>query len=283
MAKITDILKQWISWNRSFIQTKKQDRIIHGKLDFNTEHLYQNVLKNSEPIFVLSTGRCGTALLTKLLAHNDSLDVKHEPSPSLIYHSKKAYENSSNIELLSHWFDIARYELIRDSFLLGKRYIETNNRVTFFATGIAALYPKAKFVHIERDLNEFVTSGISRNWYSYNKMADEGRITSSSGNFSWSELSQVEKITWLWLETNRFIRSFTVVHPERCHYINSADLFKNDSKIEEMLNFLNIDGINRKVIRQKISHKVNKQASSKKKTLSEDDLKAIQLFLENYS
>jgi len=128
-----------------------------------------------------------------------------------------------------------------------------------------------------------VTSGISRNWYAYYKMADEGRITSSSGNFSWSEQSQVEKITWLWLETNRFIRSFTEANPEKCHYLNSADLFNNDSKIEEMLSFLNIDGINKKIIRQQISHKVNQQASSKKKSLSEEDLKAIQLFLQNYS
>ena len=267
MAKPLKIIGKWISWNRSFLYDQNEQRKIHGKLGFNSADLHERVLKESEPIFVLSTGRCGTALLTKILKNDDSLNVHHEPSPALIYHSKKAYEQKNDNRWLTSTFDAARYELMRDSYLLNKRYVETNNRVTFFANGIVDLFPKAKFIHLDREVYEFVISGLSRNWYSYEKMVDEGRIVSKTDD--WNNLSQSEKITWLWKETNQEIRSFSKNHPNKVYYISSNELFKNESKIQDLLVFLGIDGINTATINKSISVKVNKQSSKTKVKLSD--------------
>ena len=63
------------------------------EIDFGV--LPNNIFNDSEPIFVLSTGRCGTKFLSKLFKIINAGLVYHEPYPKLTYASKFIYDNFS--------------------------------------------------------------------------------------------------------------------------------------------------------------------------------------------
>ena len=73
--------------------------------------LPQEVFEKSEPVFVLSTGRCGTKLLTKLFETSVSWPVHHEPQPMMNYASRYAYENKDNgiVYKTSDWKETMKF------------------------------------------------------------------------------------------------------------------------------------------------------------------------------
>ena len=163
--------------NKNYYKTLVENRKLNVQTDCDYTELYNIVHKEAQPCFVLSTGRCGTALLTKVFEEHSGIEVHHTPTPELVYYSKYAFENQDSLSSeIKHLVDAARYDQIRSSFLLKKTFVETNNRITFFAQQLAELYPKAKFIHLIRNPIDFIKSGLARNWYSGKNPHDEGHI-----------------------------------------------------------------------------------------------------------
>jgi len=264
---IKNSLVNWFKFNKSYIANTldEHNRFVNQK-KYDTRKLYNLVHENASPVFFLSTGRCGTAWLTEVLNQSKKLDVYHTPVPELIYHSRLPYDNRTDD--LKMVVDVARYEYIRNSFLLNRDYVETNNRVTFFAYQLAELYPKAKFVHIIRNPHDFIKSGLPRDWYSGNHLHDEGRIIPIIENINWEDCSLTEKIAWLWMETNMFITNFgKSIDQSRYHILRSEDLFSNVDTISKLLEFVQATDISSRVLKSSIHHKIN---SSKIKINPED-------------
>lgn len=218
-----------------------------------------------DPVFFLSTGRCGTKWFSDLFKHNKSLMVLHSPIPNLAIQGKLAYEISykgslteSENRLIQEIFFAGREQLLRYSYKTNKRYIETNNYITFFAPVLAEIFPDAKFVHLYRHPGEFVRSGIRRNYYTTNNSDDIKRISPLNEAESWKEKSQLEKISWLWNETNQFIENFKEKYPENCTDFNFNDLTKE--KVVSLMEFLNID-ISPSLISRSLNKKSNIQKS----------------------
>ena len=181
--------------NINYLKNMVESRKINAQTKFDYTELYNIVHQKSQPCFVLSTGRCGTALLTKIFELHHDVDVHHTPIPELVYHSKYAYENQKNLSNeVKYLIDAARYEHIRNAFLLNKTFIETNNRITFFAYQLKELYPKAKFVHLIRNPISFIKSGKARDWYTGKNPHDEGHIIMNEDINMWNNYSQIEKI-----------------------------------------------------------------------------------------
>ena len=184
------------------------------------------------PVFFLSTGRCGTKWITKLLQRDRKLKVCHSPTPSFGYQSKFIYDsiaaNRLDLQAAIEIFLAGREQQLLYSFKADRRYIETNNRITFFAGALAELLPTARFVHVHRHPGEFVRSGIRRGWYTGKHWDDDSRIMPVDGRINgreWSAASHVQKIAWLWNETNDFIESFKkTVDPARIHTLRFSNI-----------------------------------------------------------
>lgn len=262
----------------SRLRTRKKLNDYATKNDIT--ELYRIVHEESQPVFVLSTGRCGTAFLTHLLESDDSLAVFHEPEPEFFYHTVMAHkEYESDPEKVKAVFDVARYELIRNVFINDKRYVETNNRVTFFANQIAELYPGSKFIHLVRNPESFVKSGLGRNWYSGNSLYDEGRIRSEDEG--WSQRSQLEKIAWLWNETNSFIEEFKKnVSTDRTLYIKAEELFKNAKVQMAIFDFIGLKRPTTANLKKITSRKINE---GKGNAISELQIQNIREVCANFS
>jgi len=174
------------------------------------------------PVFFLSTGRCGTKFLTLLLKKDRRLVVLHAPDPRLTLQAQVAHAALAHApetrsgkllrDCLGELFCVARERQLLLTHQAGKRLVETNNSVTFFAPVIAELLPQSVFVHVHRHPGEFVRSGVRRGWYTDVSPLDLGRprpLPGAPEYEQWSGFTAVEKIGWLWRETNGFIDRFT--------------------------------------------------------------------------
>ncbi|MDR9418103.1 sulfotransferase family protein [Gracilimonas sp.] len=250
------ILKSFYQANKAHYQNLKEQRNLATLKESDASEVYEKVHQKAAPTFVLSTGRCGTKLLTNIFATHEGIKVYHNPHPEFTWHTKYAFEHQSNrSEIVKMMFDVARYELIRNAYINNNIFIETNNRVTFFAHQIAKLYPNAKFIHLIRQPVDFVKSGMVRNWYSEQDIYDEGRIKDVENPESWESYSVEEKIAWLWKSTNDFIETFKEDHEVLT--ITSEDLFSNTKSVRQLLEFLELPSIPLSTLKKYLSNPVN--------------------------
>ena len=257
------LLKEWFEFNTKYWKALKLRAKLHGHLK-DSDVLPEDVLAQAAPVFVLSTGRVGTMLLTRLFELEKGLNIEHEALPEMLYTGKLAYADPSNIEFTKGAFMAGRYEAIRDCQLQNLRYVETNNRLTFFAPAMAALFPNAKFIHLLRHPDSFVSSGIQRNWYTGKTITDEGRIAPAKNS---GIERQQDKIAWLWNATNAFIDDFKEgAGKDRTLTVRSEDLFSNAEEAERILNWLDFKA-DKTSIQKVLNRPVN--TSRKKKTQQE--------------
>lgn len=189
--------------------------------------------------FVLSTGRCGTALLTDLLGRSSALEVVHSPRPELEYASAEAHATTADVAALELAFLAARYEALVNASLVGRTYVETNNRITFFGRGIAKLLPNAKFIHLVRHPGAFVRSGIRRGYYEPSAFQPQRlRPRRVAG---WATMSRVEKIAFEWQEINAAVEHLKQeITPERVMTLTSERLFEDPDAAPAVFRFLEV-------------------------------------------
>lgn len=199
------------------------------------------------PIFFLSTGRCGTKWFSTLFEKLNNFMVLHQPVPNMAVQSKIVYNiyqqtdwNPTTTErnLINELIWLGREQYFRYSFKTDKAIIETNNSITFFAPVLAEIFPQAKFVHLYRHPGDFVRSGIRRGWYNEDQSIGIKLLENENSN-DWQKVNQLEKIAWLWNETNSFIERFKGSLSENRLY--SFDFNQlNDESVKNITEFLNI-------------------------------------------
>lgn len=286
--KISQALSGLWNANKNYFKSLVESRKINVQTAYDYNKLYEIVHRESQPCFVLSTGRCGTALLTKILQESSQIDVHHTPTPELVYYSKFAYENYKQLcSELKYIVDAARYEQIRNAFLLEKTFVETNNRITYFAYQLKELYPRAKFIHLIRHPVHFIKSGMARDWYTGKNPHDEGHIILNSDLEKWNHYSRAEKIAWLWNETNQFIEDFkSTIEPERIKTVFAEDLFKNPDTTKNIFQYLGLKPLSRQQIESLLKKPVNKGNTKKIQSFDiqlKDRVKEILLLSQKYN
>ena len=192
------------------------------------------VRTSADCCFVLSTGRCGTEYLTRLLELSPNLACYHTPTPELITHSRIVYESQAETKQgFELGVEMARYELIMHAYLTHRQYVETNNRITFFAEALLSVFPQARFIHLVRNPASFVRSGIRRGYYTGRTLHDAGRIVPRSDAVPWPTMSQLEKVAWLWNETNQYIEDFKATScGDRILLVRAEDMFGSSARAQ---------------------------------------------------
>lgn len=266
--KISEIIAEIISHNKAlWLGKKMRIKADEASAKLGADSVRDLVVNDSRPIFCLSTGRTGTKFLTEAFKQSPELMVEHEPFPEFLFHNKYAFENA-NMEATQFVFDGARYEYLRLAFLTKKTFFETNTRVSFFAPAIKNLIPNSRFIYLYRDCYSFVESGINRNWYN-SHVYDEGRITFQNAS-RWEKWTQIQKVAWLWCETNNFIERFLQeLSPAEFISIDSTLMYKNketQSEIEKFVGASNVIWPGKKVNSSK--HKTTKLNESQKAEVS---------------
>jgi len=213
------------------------------------------------PCFVLSTGRCGTLWLTKLLRLSRYAQVNHADYPELIRHGRLAYEQyAQEPRVFCEIIRATRDEFIARAYRYGQVYVETNNRITFFAHAIKYVYPEARFIHLLRHPGDFVRSGLNRKWYGGQQRHDLGRIVRRDSSGSWQTMSDVEKVAWLWNETNQFIKNFVAELDGQQHIqVRAEDMFSDPTVALSICEFIGVDDVEPEMVVKMLKRQINKQ------------------------
>ncbi len=218
-----------------------------------------------DPVFFLSTGRCGTAWLSDLMEMDESLMIVHAPENPLLSQSKLFYElyqdgglSTREWQLFQELYLAAFEHLFFNCIKSGKRLVITESRCSFFVPIISKLIPQAHFVHVYRHPGEFVRSGIRRGYYikedhtQLNKIEPLADVRAKMG---WNKFSQTQKISWLWSETNSFIESYKAqIDSTKIHDLNFNSWDENI--LFDMFSKLDMD-IPRNSIQKKLNVKIN--------------------------
>lgn len=232
---------------------------VSRSLDF--DQLQSEQLTFAAPCFVLSTGRCGTRWLTELLRLSRCVWANHSHYPELIRHSRLAYEEyRKRPDVFQQIIRATRDEWIANAYRHGQIYVETNSRITFFARAIRSVYPRARFIHLVRHPGDFVRSGMSRGWYSGDQRHDLGRIVKAGGSECWQRMTDIERIAWLWNETNRYIETFSRdLSAGEYTRVKAEDMFRDPSTVLRILDFLEVSDIPLRAIVTMQRRQINRQ------------------------
>lgn len=254
---IEDLWQTNVDWLHSRYRRR---RSLQSKPDEFFANLDESVKEGAPCLFVLSTGRCGTKLLTDILRTSRAIDVHHRPSPELVVPSRLAYEEGGDYpnEFRRATF-MARYDLVENSYIKDQIYAETNCRITFLAPYLNQVFGGAKFLHLVRDPITFINSARARGYYQ-SERADRGHIKPVKGYDMqlWPTMTINQKIAWNWNSTNAFIEEFKETLPRgSVMTVRSEDLFEQADISRSVFDFLETDPPNEKTIKGLIGNPVN--------------------------
>lgn len=205
------------------------------------------------PVFVLSTGRCGTQWLYDVFSHNSdsNLVVTHEPIGDF-YDSRAQLSHQSVVSFLKN----ASYPLkehIKDikSVVASKIYLETGfpcwSSLQFlheeFENGI-------RIIHVKRHPIQMMSSWLKLDAYKKPFLPHqvEKILLDPSDNCSfkdeyqkiWQQLSRKDKLLFFWMEVNNHAQYLTRNLKIPSISIAFEDLFTTRS-IQEICNFIGVN------------------------------------------
>lgn len=226
-------------------------------LDHTDQKTIDEMYNDYSPIFILSTGRSGSKFLVTLLNCSENVTAYHEPRPTLQYFSNYAFHHQEEEKVLANSIDAARMELILEVFIKNRIYVESNQCLTFFAPMIAALFKKSKFVHLTRHPGDFVRSAVRKGWHKNDSIWESGRVKMADKD-RWAHMDQIERLSWLWMTTNRFIDGFKEqLQAHRYLTVKLEDLVEKKNEVRKLLEYTGAAGIETGKIKEMQAKRIN--------------------------
>lgn len=148
------------------------------------------------PVFILSTGRTGTDLFTRLFneAVPDAWSL-HEPSPAFRRRGQQLLSREST-RFERSYFKVPRS--IRHSKRQEKLYVETNYHLFACIPLIRKSFPDAFIVHIIRDGREVVSSWLNKWRYITNDHITPFHIPLHPDQENWEDWDPLQRNAWYW-------------------------------------------------------------------------------------
>ena len=213
-------------------------------------------MNNTNLVFILGSGRCGTKALVKMLAGTPDLEAHHEYVR--YYYQKEAvlyFEGMISYEdmcvRLASIYDGATY------YSEAKTFLDSSHKLVWCADVLQKTYPKAKYVHLIRDgrkvassfynkLNihqdkatkEFREYKASKKWETYNLP-----MPPPSEKYWWPTTeynTRWERICWYWATMNDIIERFVVKSDSESIQIRLEDLTTNINELKRFLDFVEV-------------------------------------------
>jgi len=223
------------------------------------------VSADTQPFFIVSSGRSGTAMLHKALSTAADVEMHHEYAVAIIQplavrrYMGWATRDEALETLMATYGAAVAYSRAR---LWG----DSSNKASWLIPELAEIFRDAKFVHLVRDGRKVASSY-------FHKLGDEcyddrstmalaayaadphGQIAPPPEKKYWwpvprrgdpladafRAFDRFERICWHWAEINRVILDELGRLPaERCHFVRLEDLHASPRAVERLYRFLNL-------------------------------------------
>ncbi len=217
----------------------------------------------AEPFFIVSSGRSGTAMLHKALCADPQVEMHHEYMVHIVQPlGVKRYWDSVSRDEAMRILDATHGAAIRCSTAV--HWGDSSNKLSWLIPELAALFPRAKFVHLVRDGRKVASSY-------FHKLGDENYDDRSTGilqsfhdglgpapppekKYWWAlprkgdqaaerfrAFDQFQRIAWHWAEVNRVVsQSLASIAPERQHFVRLEDLVSSGDAVRSLWRFLGL-------------------------------------------
>lgn len=219
----------------------------------------------TQPFFIVSSGRSGTAMLHKALSTVADVEMHHEYAVDIIQPlAVRRYmgwaTRDEALETLRATYGAAV------AYSRARLWGDSSNKASWLIPELAALFPDAKFIHLVRDGRKVASSY-------FHKLKDEcyddrstmalaayaadpeGQIAPPPEKKYWwplprpndprstafSGFSQFERIAWHWAEINRVILdSLEALPRERRHFARLEELHSDPLTVTRLFGFLDL-------------------------------------------
>lgn len=226
---------------------------------------YLELSTETVPVFIVSSGRSGTAMLHKALSAAEGVEMHHEYMVHIVQPlAVKRYLGwISSAEALSVLRDVHGAAV---HYSKCRIWGDSSNKLSWLIGELAQAMPDAKFVHLVRDGRKVASSY-------FHKLADECYDDRSTDMLAahardphhnpapppekkywwplprpgdpWAEafasFNQFERICWHWAEINRVIlASLADIAPGQKHFVRLESLEADASEVAALLGFLGL-------------------------------------------
>ena len=216
--------------------------------------------RHTQPFFIVSSGRSGTAMLHKVLSSAGDIEMNHEYMVQIVQPlAARHYMGLADAVEATRILTATYAGAIRYS--TAAHWGDSSNKVSWLISEIAALLPEAKFVHLVRDGRK-----VSGSYYRklFAECYDDRSIAILQAHvddpashpapppekkYWWPiprdsqfrRYDQFSRIAWHWGEVNRVILdSLAALPPARSHFVKLEDLYVSPSGVKGLFHFLNL-------------------------------------------
>lgn len=221
--------------------------------------------RTTEAFFVVSSGRSGTAMLHKALSAGGDIEMHHEYMVHIVQ-KLGVSRYMGLIDSAEATRALAETHGAAIHYSTAAHWGDSSNKLSWLIPELAALFPRAKFVHLVRDgrkvagsyfrklagecyddrstaiLQAFIDDPLhnpapppeKKYWWPLPGHADP--CTDDFRSFS-----QFERMAWHWAEINRVIAAHLAALPAaRRHIVRLEELQESAHAVRELFDFLNL-------------------------------------------
>ncbi len=200
--------------------------------------------------FVLSTGRCGSTTIVKILSQHTDITAKHEPHRSLI---RVSDEFANGVRSYEQVLKECRSIYLNSTTYPAGVYVESDHKLFNLVAVLDSLFPKCRFIWLTRNGIDTVASTYSRGWFSSDEENEtNARITNKKGMWAyyrlngfkcgslsqvkWQEMSAFERNCWYWSYVNSKIElQLSRLSDERWTRVKLEDISFQFEKLQQFL------------------------------------------------
>ncbi|HEY1632744.1 MAG TPA: sulfotransferase [Rhizomicrobium sp.] len=212
-------------------------------------------MRDTSPFFIVSSGRSGTAMLHKALSAGGDIEMHHEYMVHIVQPlAVKRYCGLIDSTDATRVLDETHAAAIRLSE--AAHWGDSSNKLSWLIPELAALAPRAKFVHLVRDGRKVAGSYFRKlgdECYDDRSTAALRRFLEGAGPMPLPEkkywwppppdpsYGQFERIAWHWAEINRVILSSLEALPDsRRLFVRLEELQASARQVRALFHFLNL-------------------------------------------
>jgi hypothetical protein len=220
---------------------------------------------SAKPFFIVSSGRSGTAMMTKALGNAEGVAIEHEYMVHIVQPlAVRRYQGLIGPEIARATLETTHGAALRYSE--ARLWGDSSNKLSWLIPDLAAMFPEARFIHLVRDGRKVASSYFhklfaesyddrstrlmaahlaspyvvpapppeKKYWWPQPKVNDPW-----AGEFS--RFGQFQRIAWHWAEINRVIaRDLAAVPENRKLFLRLEDLRSQPSLVARMFAFLDL-------------------------------------------
>ncbi len=216
--------------------------------------------EKTEPFFIVSSGRSGTAMLHKVLASAGDIEMQHEYMVHVVQPlGVRRYMGLADSEEATRVLRDTHAAAIHYS--VARHWGDSSNKLSWLIPELAALLPRAKFVHLVRDGRKVAGSYFrklqaecydDRSTAILQAFVDDPAshpVPPPEKKYWWPlaadpafrSYDQFDRIAWHWAEINRVISdSLAALPAARWHFARLEDLYVSPSGVRGLFHFLNL-------------------------------------------